>query len=165
VGVFQKKPFTFRNIIESLIQGALTAGLAVVFGGWTYVILSLFAAWFVFFVTENIANAATWTDVWNGFLAIFSRVAPQTGWNTRDLTVPEDMICPISQQLFVDPVVALGDVFERVSLERWVTEQGNHPLSRLRLSLGQIRPCPRMKALVIEYVRMFQITPVPQVQA
>ncbi len=43
----------------------------------------------------------------------------------------EDLICPITYQMFRDPVIASdGHIYERTAIVRWISEHGTSPLTR-----------------------------------
>ena len=50
------------------------------------------------------------------------------------VTVADELICPISQELPVDPVMALdGKIYERASIERWLKKHKRSPLTGLAM--------------------------------
>merc|ERR1712100_552579 len=42
--------------------------------------------------------------------------------------IPSNMICMISTELFMEPVLLHDSVFEKQPLLRWIRETGKHPL-------------------------------------
>jgi hypothetical protein len=48
----------------------------------------------------------------------------------RDEDVPDDMLCPITGQPFVHPIVLHGMVFEEAAARRWVSATSRHPVLR-----------------------------------
>lgn len=66
-----------------------------------------------------------------------NQIIPQTQVNQDEsLVIPEMFKCPISKQVFFEPVVASdGYTYERVSLEKWIEENGSiSPMTRERLN-------------------------------
>ena len=52
-----------------------------------------------------------------------------TIYNTRPLS--DALYCPITQDLFIDPVIdPEGNTFEREAIMRWITQHGNSPVTR-----------------------------------
>jgi len=45
----------------------------------------------------------------------------------EDVVVPIDLLCPITNALFVSPVVLHGTVFEESAVRRWVEATSRHP--------------------------------------
>ena len=64
------------------------------------------------------------------FDAAVARPAPRSC-----LDVPYDLCCPLTLELFVDPVVASsGNTYERSAIEEWLQKEARDPLSNLPLS-------------------------------
>eukprot|EP00933_Yihiella_yeosuensis_P008126 TRINITY_DN113448_c0_g1_i1.p1 TRINITY_DN113448_c0_g1~~TRINITY_DN113448_c0_g1_i1.p1 ORF type:complete len:374 (-),score=42.85 TRINITY_DN113448_c0_g1_i1:104-1201(-) len=65
-----------------------------------------------------------------------------------DEKVPHDLLCPITGQLFVKPVVLHGSVFEEGAVTRWVATTGRHPLLLdIACRLEDIRAAPDVEEL------------------
>lgn len=61
----------------------------------------------------------------------------------------EDLICPITLQLFRDPVRAKdGHVYERQAIVTWILEHGTSPLTREPLTLDDLKTDEQIKQLV-----------------
>ena len=55
--------------------------------------------------------------------------------------VNEDLCCPITMEMLVDPVkTPYGHCFERSAIVHWVQDNGTCPLTRQRLSVDQLKP-------------------------
>jgi hypothetical protein len=67
--------------------------------------------------------------------------------------IPFDLMCPITHEIFNEPVTLNGEVFERSDIIKWVKEHGTHPYSSKRAGLAQIEYCPEMKQLVDEFCK------------
>jgi hypothetical protein len=51
----------------------------------------------------------------------------------------DDLICPITLQIFRDPVIAGdGHTYERAAILRWILEDGTSPLTRQPLNLNEL---------------------------
>jgi hypothetical protein len=52
----------------------------------------------------------------------------------------EDLICPITLQMFRDPVVAAdGHTYERAAIVQWITEHGTSPITRQPLIIDELQ--------------------------
>ncbi len=52
----------------------------------------------------------------------------------------EDLICPITLQMFHDPVVAGdGHTYERAAIVQWITEHGTSPITRQPLNINELQ--------------------------
>ena len=55
------------------------------------------------------------------------------------IEVPEQFICPITQELMLDPVVTkYGQSYERAAIVEWIAQGKDCPMTRQPLSLGGI---------------------------
>ncbi|CAF3356308.1 unnamed protein product [Rotaria socialis] len=66
---------------------------------------------------------------------------------------PVSLCCPITQELFVDPVIAEdGQTYERAAIVRWL-QNGNRtsPISRAYITIAGLRPVFAIKQQVEEY--------------
>lgn len=70
-----------------------------------------------------------------------------------DLKIPPELKCPLSMNLFVDPVKVerildgkiFTDYFERSFITRALKTKEEHPLTRQKLSLADLKEAPEMK--------------------
>ena len=61
----------------------------------------------------------------------------------------EDLICPITLQVFRDPVRAKdGHVYERQAIVTWILEHGTSPMTRQPLTLDDLQTDEQIKQLV-----------------
>jgi hypothetical protein len=59
--------------------------------------------------------------------------------------------CPLTLQEIVDPVMdPEGNTYERSAITKWVTENGNSPLTRARLTLAQLVPNRILAGMIAE---------------
>ncbi|CAF1020935.1 unnamed protein product [Rotaria sordida] len=59
-----------------------------------------------------------------------------------------DLICPITFELFRDPVIAKdGHVYEREAITRWILQHGTSPLTRQPLQINDLQPDDRLRHL------------------
>ncbi|CAF0915368.1 unnamed protein product [Adineta steineri] len=64
----------------------------------------------------------------------------------------DSLICPITFDLFRDPVVAEdGHSYEREAIINWIRANGTSPLTREPLTVGALRPNHTLKKLVDEF--------------
>ena len=57
-------------------------------------------------------------------------------WNEDD-----SLICPITQEVFRDPVLAEdGRLYERAAITRWINEHGTSPFTRQVLDVNRLEP-------------------------
>jgi hypothetical protein len=67
-------------------------------------------------------------------------------------TACRSLICPITYELFCDPVLAEdGHTYERDAIERWIKENGTSPLTRQSLSIDHLRPNHTIKQAVADF--------------
>ena len=53
----------------------------------------------------------------------------------------DSLICPITQELFRDPVLAEdGRLYERAAITRWINEHGTSPFTRQVLDVNRLQP-------------------------
>lgn len=66
-----------------------------------------------------------------------------------DLPSLDELLCPITGELFIDPVVAAdGHSYERVAFARWMNERQVSPLTNLPLKSTNVVPNTALKKLV-----------------
>lgn len=71
--------------------------------------------------------------------------------------VEEILKCPLTYQLFQDPVLAQdGHTYERQAIEEWVRTHGTSPLTRQPLSSDHIYPNHMVKKLIDNFERLLQ---------
>ena len=71
----------------------------------------------------------------------------------RDL--PPGFICPISQEIMIDPMITpSGRSFERALIEDWVRQSGTDPLTRQALRLDQLIPNRDLKEAIERWFLM-----------
>jgi hypothetical protein len=63
----------------------------------------------------------------------------------------DDLICPITLQIFCDPVIAGdGNTYERAAIVRWILEHGTSPLTRQPLNLNELQADDYLKDLAAQ---------------
>ena len=69
--------------------------------------------------------------------------------------LPKEFVCPITQELMVDPVIAEdGFSYERISMERWFsTGKTRSPVTSERMEGQSLTPNKVMKAMIQNYRR------------
>ena len=72
-------------------------------------------------------------------------------------TPTESLICPITLELFRDPVLAQdGHTYERQAIENWIQRNGTSPLTRQELSLEHLYPNHLVKKLVADFEKILE---------
>jgi len=70
--------------------------------------------------------------------------------------IPEDLLCPICQELMVDPVVATdGYSYERKAIETWLKNHGNSPVTGVPLASKTIIPNLALKSRIEDFCKRF----------
>ena len=73
-------------------------------------------------------------------------VPNMTQVNSAANTENDDLTCPITLELFRDPVVAKdGHVYEREAITRWILQHGTSPFTREPLQINDLRPDDRLR--------------------
>uniref|UniRef100_A0A6B2LRJ2 U-box domain-containing protein n=1 Tax=Arcella intermedia TaxID=1963864 RepID=A0A6B2LRJ2_9EUKA len=68
------------------------------------------------------------------------------------LTIPPSFICPITQQIMEDPVIAVdGHSYEREAIIQWIKQRPDSPISRVPLSIEQLKPNNELKAQIMAW--------------
>jgi hypothetical protein len=63
----------------------------------------------------------------------------------------DDLICPITYQIFRDPVIAGdGHTYERAAIVRWIAEHGTSPLTRQPLNINELQADGYLKNLATQ---------------
>ncbi len=63
----------------------------------------------------------------------------------------DDLICPITLQIFHDPVIAGdGHTYERAAIVRWILEHGTSPLTRQPLNINELKADDYLKNLTAQ---------------
>jgi hypothetical protein len=62
-----------------------------------------------------------------------------------------DLICPITLELFCDPVLAGdGHVYEREAITKWISEHGTSPFTRERIQINHLQPDNYLRRLATQ---------------
>jgi len=65
--------------------------------------------------------------------------------------------CPITHELMVDPVIDPdGNSYEKHAIEEWVRQNGTSPITRMALSITDLRPNRALKTAIDEYRHSIQ---------
>jgi hypothetical protein len=63
------------------------------------------------------------------------------------LQIPDELCCPLSMQIFLNPVsLPCGTIVEREVIEKWITEHGNCPFTRQPLNLKDLNSEKNLKS-------------------
>lgn len=74
--------------------------------------------------------------------------------NDDTLVIPDEFICPITQEVFQDPVMdSSGRSFERNAILMWLSDNGTCPMTREPRRAFNYIPNPTMKAKVRVWMR------------
>jgi len=86
---------------------------------------------------EHIAEALEWIDKRSGHLETLTRKALD-----KEKAVDSHLTCPLTYELFVDPVFCAGDgqTYERSAIERWIKMKKTSPFNNLPLKSTKIYP-------------------------
>jgi len=75
----------------------------------------------------------------------------------------QSFICPITQEVFVDPVVTpYGHTYERHAIVDWIKGHATDPLTRQPLQESQLVPCYAIKAAIQQQKKMLVKQQSPQ---
>lgn len=67
--------------------------------------------------------------------------------------IPQDFYCPITQMLFVDPVVAAdGNTYEREAIEIWLKDHQKSPLTNMNMSSKILTTNTILKKLINDFI-------------
>eukprot|EP00339_Tiarina_fusa_P024584 CAMPEP_0117027214 /NCGR_PEP_ID=MMETSP0472-20121206/19915_1 /TAXON_ID=693140 ORGANISM="Tiarina fusus, Strain LIS" /NCGR_SAMPLE_ID=MMETSP0472 /ASSEMBLY_ACC=CAM_ASM_000603 /LENGTH=162 /DNA_ID=CAMNT_0004734401 /DNA_START=35 /DNA_END=523 /DNA_ORIENTATION=+ len=70
-----------------------------------------------------------------------------------EIAVPDDFICPITQEIFTDPVMdSFGRTFQRNAILTWLSENGTCPMTREPRRAGNYIP----NAMMVTKVRVWK---------
>lgn len=71
----------------------------------------------------------------------------------NDDNIPNEYLCPISQQIMKDPVYTIDNhVYDRLSIERWFEEKHTSPLTGLYLTNISLTPNEDLKKKIKDYI-------------
>lgn len=77
---------------------------------------------------------------------------PRSPSPTEGVPVPPHLTCPITTELFYDPVLATdGHTYERVALERWLRAHNTSPTTREPISTDQLTPNRVVKKMADDF--------------
>ncbi len=67
--------------------------------------------------------------------------------------IPQEFICPISQQIIYDPVILYdGHTFERASIQKWLKTNSTSPITNLPLQNTSLTPNYVLKSLIATFL-------------
>ncbi|KAA0715789.1 hypothetical protein E1301_Tti013876 [Triplophysa tibetana] len=70
----------------------------------------------------------------------------------QDVHIPQHLICPLSKQMFIDPVkTKYGNVYERKAIEEWIKTNQSDPLSKKELKTCDLKEDKNMKKSAQEF--------------
>ena len=73
----------------------------------------------------------------------------------KAISTPEHFICPISGEIFKDPVFASdGQTYERKDIAKWIRQNGSNatsPMTGIKLRTKVLTPNHSMKSLIAEW--------------
>jgi len=71
---------------------------------------------------------------------------------------PEYLVCPISFNLFKDPVIApSGYTYEREKIEQWIQGHNTDPMTRIQLRKEQLIPNRKLQEAVDYYKKNYKL--------
>jgi len=78
---------------------------------------------------------------------------PHKGDPAAEEEIPEEFICPVTQDIMTDPVIAQdGHTYERKNITEWVSKHGTSPITREHLSKDIIIPNRVLKTQIDQYL-------------
>lgn len=79
---------------------------------------------------------------------------------TEQLEIPDELCCPLSMQIFLDPVVMpCGTTVERQFIEKWISEKGKSPFNRTPLTEKDLKIDEMMQKKVNAFFEKHQDNP------
>lgn len=67
----------------------------------------------------------------------------------------EELMCPISHKLLLDPVITpYKHCYDREAIETWLKKEPTCPITRQPLHIEDLRPCPPMRVAVEQYLHL-----------
>ena len=151
------------NVLRHLLQISVTAILCPFVGMGPFALMAVGVAKRVVsygyeaMLTKK-REAGGWYGLFRPVLQFFGIVAPPGNRNYEWITdngddkassIPQQLICPISHQLLVDPVkTSHGQYYSRRPLEIWLTFNQTNPLTRQPLDLTMVKHWPEMDSIV-----------------
>lgn len=67
------------------------------------------------------------------------------------MTEESDLVCPITLEIFRDPVKATdGHIYEREAIEKWIVDHGTSPITRETLKINELIPQSQLKQICLE---------------
>eukprot|EP00475_Leptophrys_vorax_P027893 TRINITY_DN3990_c0_g1_i1.p1 TRINITY_DN3990_c0_g1~~TRINITY_DN3990_c0_g1_i1.p1 ORF type:complete len:443 (+),score=130.04 TRINITY_DN3990_c0_g1_i1:1180-2508(+) len=71
--------------------------------------------------------------------------------------IPENFLCPILQEIMVDPVLTVdGQTYERSAIEEWLKSHDTSPVTNLPLPLKQVFPNIALKNMIADWRKQHQ---------
>ena len=65
---------------------------------------------------------------------------------------PPEFICPITCDIFNDPVIASdGHTYERTAILEWIRQAGTSPLTRAPLQLSKLKPNSSLRITILSW--------------
>ncbi len=72
----------------------------------------------------------------------------------NETTIPNEFLCPITQELMRDPVCAAdGYTYERRAIEEWLTKKQTSPIMNLSINGTQLYSNKVLKMLINKYIQ------------
>jgi hypothetical protein len=66
---------------------------------------------------------------------------------------PADFICPITQEIMLDPVIASdGHTYERRAIDEWLSQHNSSPLTSQQLENRNLLPSHTLKRMIREFI-------------
>lgn len=73
------------------------------------------------------------------------------------MEIPSDIICPVTQEIMVDPVVAMdGHSYERSAIEQWLTKKKTSPQTNEDMGSNLVVPNHNLRKRIMEFIESFQ---------
>ena len=100
--------------------------------------------------SSSSSSSTTTTTTTTTITTTTSNNSQNNGGNA--ISTPEHFICPISGDIFIDPVFASdGQTYERKDISKWIRQKGTNatsPMTGIKLKTKVLTPNHSMKSLV-----------------
>ena len=74
------------------------------------------------------------------------------GGGAKDDDAPKHLLCPITCELMLHPVVAPdGHTYERTAIERWLAKKRTSPMTAAPMGSGGLVPNHALKSMISEF--------------
>jgi len=77
-------------------------------------------------------------------------------FDADQMEIPSDIVCPITQEIMVDPVVAMdGHSYERTAIMQWLAKHKTSPKTNEELGTDTVVPNHNLRARIMDFIESF----------